>query len=62
MAHRHHNALDTDSGARIVQNGSVVGVDSHSIDLRIVGCPEQAVFLTDENEAVKCLYNIRLDD
>lgn len=59
MAHRHHNAFD--SGTMIVQNGSVVGVDNHAIDLRIVGRPEQALFITDENEAVRCLYNIRLD-
>lgn len=60
MAHRHHNAFDTQYGVKIIQMGCVVGTDDHCVDLRISGDPEQCVVITNEERAVKCLYDIGL--
>ena len=61
MGHRHHNALDTEHGVKIIQCGCVVGTDDYCVDKRISGGPEQCVFITSENRAVKCLYDIGLN-
>lgn len=61
MAHRHHNAFDTQYSTKIIQTGSVVGVDNHCVDLRIGGKPEQVVVITNEDRAVKCFYDVGLE-
>ena len=61
MGHRHHNDLDTEHGVKIIQCGCVVGTDDYCVDKRISGNPEQCVFITSENRAVKCLYDIGLN-
>lgn len=60
MAHRHHNAFDTQYGVKIIQMGCVVGTDDHCVDLRISGEPEQCVVITCKERTVKCLYDIGL--
>lgn len=60
MAHRHHNAFDTQYGVKIIQMGCVVGTDDHCVDIRISGEPEQCVVITSQERAVKCLYDIGL--
>lgn len=61
MGHRHNNALSTEHGVKVVQCGCVVGMDDYSVDKRISGEPEQCVFITSKNRAVKCLYDIGLN-
>ena len=61
MGHRHHNALETTHGVKIVQCGCAVGTDTHCVDHRISGEPEQCVFITNNKRTVKCLYDIGLD-
>lgn len=61
MGHRHHNALETIHGVKIVQCGCAVGTDTHCVDHRISGEPEQCVFITNKNRTVKCLYDIGLN-
>lgn len=60
MAHRHHNAYDTQYGVKVVQMGCVVGTDDHCVDLRISGEPEQCVIITTRERPIKCLYDIGL--
>lgn len=60
MAHRHHNAFDTQYGVKVIQMGCVVGTDDHCVDLRITGEPEQCVIITDSNRALKCIYDVCL--
>lgn len=60
MAHRHHNAFDTQYGVKVVQMGCVVGTDDHCVDLRISGEPEQCILITNEDRTIKCLYDIGL--
>jgi hypothetical protein len=61
MGHRHHNALDSEHNVKVVQCGCVVGTDTHCVDHRISGEPEQCVFITSNKRTVKCLYDIGLD-
>ena len=60
IGHRHHNAMETIHGVKIIQCGSVVGTDDYCIDHRISGIPEQIVIISSESNPVKCLYNIDL--
>jgi hypothetical protein len=61
MGHRHHNALDSAHSVKVIQCGCVVGTDTHCVDNRISGEPEQCVFITNSNRTVKCLYDIGLN-
>jgi hypothetical protein len=61
MGHRHHNALDSAHNVKVIQCGCVVGTDTHCVDHRISGEPEQCVFITNKNRTVKCLYDIGLN-
>lgn len=61
MGHRHHNAFDTEHNVKIVQCGCAVGTDIYCVDKRISGEPEQCVFITNSDRAVKCLYDIGLN-
>lgn len=60
MGHRHHNALETVHGVKVIQCGCVVGADDYCIDRRITGKPEQVCFITNNTDAVKCLYDVTL--
>lgn len=61
MGHRHHNAFDSAHNVKVIQCGCVVGTDTHCVDNRISGEPEQCVFITNSKRAVKCLYDIGLN-
>lgn len=61
MGHRHHTALDTEHNVKIIQCGSVVGADDYCVDKRISGSPEQSVIITNDKQAVRCLYDVKLD-
>ena len=61
MAHRHHNAYDTQYKTKIIQAGCVVGTDNHCVDSRISGEPEQILAITNSKRTVKCLYDIGLE-
>lgn len=61
MGHRHHNAFDTIHGVKVIQCGCAVGTDTHCVDMRISGEPEQCVFITNNKRTVKCLYDIGLN-
>ena len=61
MGHRHHNALDSAHNVKVIQCGCVVGTDTHCVDHRISGEPEQCVFITNNKRTVRCLYDIGLN-
>ena len=60
MSHRHHNAYDTQYGVKVIQNGSVVGTDRYCIDHRVASRPEQMVIISNSEDAVECIYDIKL--
>ena len=60
MGHRHTNALiSANGGTKVVQSGSVSGLDNHCIDYRYKGRAEQAVCVIDSN-GLRCIYDIGL--
>lgn len=61
MGHRHNTALTTEHNVKVVQCGSCIGMDDYCVDRRISGSPEQSVIITNENNVVKCLYDVRLN-
>lgn len=60
LGHRHHNAMETIHGVKIIQCGCVIGTDDYCINKRISGKPEQICFITNAEDTVKCLYNVEL--
>lgn len=60
MGHRHHNAYNTEHNVKIIQCGCVVGSDDYCVDNRLSGKPEQCVVITNNEKAVKCIYDIPL--
>lgn len=61
LGHRHHNALETEHGVKVIQCGSVIGMDNYCIDHRISGRPEQCVVVTNQKSTVKAYFDIGLD-
>ena len=61
LGHRHNNGLTTVDEVKVIQTGCVDGMDSHAIDSRYAGAPEQAVTVISENKRIKALCDIQLD-
>ena len=57
LGHLHSNALNSQSKTKIIQSGSLSGMDAYCVDKRISGRPEQTVSVIGESGLV-CLYNI----
>ena len=61
LGHRHTNSLETIDDVKVIQSGCVDGMDSYTIDSRLVGTPEQTVTVVTEKHRVKALCDIPLD-
>lgn len=61
LGHRHSNSLTTVDDVKVIQGGCFDGMDSYSIDKRLVGTPEQMVTIISERKRIKALYDIQLD-
>ena len=59
--HSHTNSMQSPSNSKVVQSGCISGIDDYCINKRIVGRPEQALVVTDNDNVIKCLYDIGLD-
>ena len=59
LGHRHRNGMTTEYNTKIIESGSMSGVDSYALDLRLNTKPEQTVSVIDEDGLV-CLYDIQL--
>lgn len=60
LGHRHRNGMSTVYNTKVIESGSVSGVDNYSLDLRLHTSPEQTVSVVDQDGLV-CLYDIQLD-
>lgn len=60
LGHRHTNSLETIDDVKVIQSGCVDGMDSYTIDSRLVGTPEQTVTVVTEKCRVKALCDIPL--
>lgn len=61
VGHRHNNGLKTVDKVKVVQNGSLSGMDNHTVNRRIIGTPEQMVFVVSEKRCIAGLYDIQFE-
>lgn len=61
LGHRHTNSMETIDDVKVIQSGCVDGMDSYTIDSRLVGTPEQTVTVVTEQHRVKALCDIPLE-
>lgn len=61
MAHKHYNASLTVDKTKIIQNGSLCGMDNYTIDKRLTGVPEQTVFVLSDKTKTIPLYHIQFN-
>lgn len=59
LGHRHFCAHTTEGATTIIQSGSMVGTDEYAVSNRLIGQPEQAVFVV-STDGVECLYDVKL--
>lgn len=61
LGHRHTNGLTTVDDVKIIESGCIDGMDSFSIDKRLVGTPEQTVVVVTEKRCIKALCDVQID-
>ena len=61
LGHRHTNGLTTVDDVKVIESGCVDGMDSYSIDKRLVGTPEQTVTVVTKKHRIKALCDIQID-
>lgn len=61
MGHMHTNSLTTIDDVKVIQSGSVGGMDRFAIDNRLVGTPEQTVTVVTERNVITALCDIQID-
>jgi len=61
MGHRHTNGLTTVDDVKVIESGCVDGMDSFTIDSRLVGTPEQTVVVVTKRKRIKALCDIQID-
>lgn len=61
LGHRHTNGLTTVDDVKVIESGCLDGMDSYSIEKRLVGSPEQTVTVVTNRKRIKALCDIQLD-
>lgn len=61
LGHRHTNALSTVDDVKVIESGCVDGMDSFSIDQRLVGTAEQTVTVVTKKNRIKALCDIQIE-
>ena len=60
LGHRHTNAMvSANGGCKVIQSGSMSGIDNYCLDSRLKGRPEQAVSVINSN-GLECIYDLDL--
>lgn len=60
-AHLHHFSCDEQNEVTVVSNGSLMGTDDHSKDLRYTSKPSQNLILVSEKNVVDYIHRVVLD-
>lgn len=60
MGHRHCNGVTTVEGVKVIESGSIDGMDNYCVDRRLIGSPEQMVVIVNDEKSYK-YYDINLD-
>lgn len=61
LGHRHTNGLTTVDDVKVIESGSIDGMDTYCLDRRLVGTPEQVVVVVSEDKMIKAFCDIQLD-
>lgn len=61
LGHRHTNGLTTVDDVKVIESGSVGGMDTYCIDKRLIGTPEQTITVVTERKMIKALCDIQID-
>jgi hypothetical protein len=59
-AHLHHFSTDEDNGVIRVSNGTLMGTDNYSLDLRCSSSPSQNLIIVTDENVMEALYRIVL--
>ena len=60
-AHYHHISLEEEHEGIRISNGSLMGVDTYSMDMRLTSRPSQTLIISTPDNVIKCLYKINVD-
>lgn len=60
LAHYHHFSCDEKNRTMLVSNGSLMGTDDYSLDLRLDSLPSQTLIISDPVDVCKSIYKINL--
>lgn len=61
VGHKHQNGLQTIDRTKVVQNGSLSGMDNYTVNKRLLGNSEQIVFIVSEKRSIAALYDIQFE-
>lgn len=61
LGHRHTNGLTTVDDVKVIESGSIGGMDTYCIDKRLIGTPEQTITVVTERKMIKALCDIQID-
>lgn len=61
LGHRHTNGLTTVDDVKVIESGCVDGMDTNTINMRLVGTPEQTVTVITEKQCIKALCDVQID-
>lgn len=60
-AHYHHISLEEEHECVRISNGSLMGVDTYAMDLRLTSKPSQTLIISTPDNVVNCIYKINVD-
>ena len=60
-AHYHHIALEEEHEVIRISNGSLMGVDTYAMDMRLTSSPSQTLIISTPSNVVSCIYKINVD-
>lgn len=58
LGHMHYNAMRTDAGTKIIQSGSLSGMDEYCLTKRLRGNPEQVIAVIND-DGLDCIYDVK---
>ena len=60
-AHYHYISLEEEHEGIRISNGSLMGVDTYAMDMRLTSRPSQTLIISTPDNVIKCLYKINVD-
>lgn len=60
LGHRHINGLTTVYNTKVIESGTLCGIDNYALDLRLNSKPSQTISVITES-GLDCLYDVKFD-